>query len=196
MTSVKGILTKTSEELLRDLLDGSHKFCEAVRLQEDLITQIIDTDNDWAFVLKVDALLETASKEILREHLRSMLPGSGAKTKAMDEFAEGMALRGKTSVIKLLEAVGFPKADICFIEAVRDVRNAYAHDVRNLDVRMIELIKRRSDKSGLLKRLGLLSEPSDAKLLATHEKNPNILRFGIIASTLRFLNLAYRAAAK
>jgi hypothetical protein len=47
------------------LLEEAQKFCEAVGLHKDLILEIARADNDWAFILKIDALLETASKEII-----------------------------------------------------------------------------------------------------------------------------------
>jgi hypothetical protein len=43
------------------LLKESQKFCKRVGLQKDLIPKIIRTDSDWAFILKVDALLESAA---------------------------------------------------------------------------------------------------------------------------------------
>src|ERR1022692_227019 len=55
------------------LLEESQKFCEGVSLHKDLIVDILRTDSDWAFMLKVDALLESASKEILRQGLRIKL---------------------------------------------------------------------------------------------------------------------------
>jgi hypothetical protein len=38
------------------------------------------------------------------------------------------------------------------IEAVRKVRNAYAHNINNTDTKLIELIKQRGDKSQLIKQ--------------------------------------------
>jgi hypothetical protein len=52
------------------LLEEAQKFCEGVGLHKDLIGQIFKTDSDWAFLLKIDALLEAASKEIIRHALR------------------------------------------------------------------------------------------------------------------------------
>lgn len=193
---VKGILMKKPQELLRDLLDGSTKFCQAVGLQENLITQIIDTENDWGLILKVDALLETATKEIIRKHLHFTLGNRIANNKVMEEFIEGLGLQGKTSVQKLLKAAGFAKADLCFIEAVRKVRNAYAHNIRNLNVSLIDLIKLQDDSGTLLKKLSFLSASTKAEPFAMHKKDTNILRFEIIISTLRFLNSAYLVAVK
>lgn len=48
------------------LLEEAQKFCEGVGLHKDLINEILRTDSDWAFILKVDALLESAAKQILR----------------------------------------------------------------------------------------------------------------------------------
>jgi hypothetical protein len=52
------------------LMEESENFCEGVGLHKDLIRQIIKTDTDWAFILKVDALLESASRHIIRAGLR------------------------------------------------------------------------------------------------------------------------------
>jgi hypothetical protein len=41
------------------LLQESKKFCKRVGLQTDLVSKIIKTNSDWAFVLKVDALPES-----------------------------------------------------------------------------------------------------------------------------------------
>jgi hypothetical protein len=186
---------KTPREQLSNLLNGSKKFCRAVGLQEDLITQIIDSDTDWALILKVDALLETAAKEILRKHLNITLAGGIADNGAMEEFIDGLPMQGKTSVLKLLRVAGCTKADLNFIEAVRKVRNAFAHDIRNLNISLIELIKKKKQDINLLGHLSLLKAATD-KMIATREKEPNLLKLEIILSTLRFLNFAYDAAVK
>jgi hypothetical protein len=48
------------------LLEESVKFCAAMDLPRDLIVQIVRTDSDWAFILKIDALLEAACKAVIR----------------------------------------------------------------------------------------------------------------------------------
>ena len=52
------------------LVEESQKFCVGVGLHKDLMLEIAKTDSDWAFILKIDALLETASKGIIRHGLR------------------------------------------------------------------------------------------------------------------------------
>lgn len=191
---VKGILMKKPEELLRELLEGSKKFCRAVGLQEDLVSQIIDAENDWALTLKVDALIETAAKEVLRRNFHFTLGDRTVNNEVMEEFIEGLGMQGKTSVRTLLKAAGFEKADLSFIEAVRKVRNAYAHDIRNINRSLLELLKRRNDRLALIKHLALLNAAADQDLIAEREKQPKLLRLEITLSTLRFLNNAYHVA--
>ncbi len=52
-------------------------------------------------------------------------------------------MNGRTSILKLLDAAGLPPEELGFIEALLRVRNAYAHDIRFADVRLIDLIGRR-----------------------------------------------------
>jgi hypothetical protein len=75
------------------------------------------------------------------------------------------------------------------------VRNAFAHDIRNLNISLIELIKKKKQDINLLGHLSLLKAATD-KMIATREKEPNLLKLEIILSTLRFLNFAYDAAVK
>ena len=70
--------TKSSQQLdgaerFNILLEESEKFCEGVGLHKGLIREILRTDSDWAFILKIDALLESAAKQILRTGLRIKL---------------------------------------------------------------------------------------------------------------------------
>jgi len=189
----RSVLTKNQQVILSDLLRGSVKFCKVAGLQEDLITEIIDTDTDWALILKLDALLETATKEILRKHLRITLAGRTADSGAMEGFIESLSLNGKTSVLNLLRAAGCAKTDLSFIEAVRKVRNAFAHNIKNLNVSLIELVKRQ-DKN-LLASLCLLKAAQN-EMIAMREKNATMLRLELVLSTLRFLNFAYDVVAK
>jgi hypothetical protein len=192
-TRVKGILMNDSQAILHEVVESSKKFCETVGLQKNLITQIIETDNDWALILKVDALLEVAAKEILRKHLHVTLANGIENNKVREEFIDALPLNGRTSVLRLLEAAGCPEVHLRFIEAARKVRNAYAHNVRNLNVSLIELIKRLDRK--LLERLSLLQEPAD-EMFARREKNAKLLRVEIVLLSLRFLCFAYDEAIK
>jgi len=178
------------------LYEESQKFCEGVGLQKDLIITILKTDSDWAFVLKADALLESASKHILRHGLRIRLAKRTFQNETLDEFVDSLPMNGRTSLLKLLEAAGLPAEELGFVEVTRLVRNAFAHNIEYAGLRLIELIKIRPDKSRLIKHLSAIRTYDESALIADYEKDPSFLRFCIIDSTMRFLFYAYHLAVK
>jgi hypothetical protein len=178
------------------LLEESQKFCEAVGLHKTLILEIANTDSDWAFILKIDALLETASKEIIRHGLRIKILNRVIRNDVLGDFVDSLPMNGRTSLLKLLEAAGCPSEEHGFIEAMRRMRNAYAHNIKYLDVSLIELIKQRPDKSHIIKNLSAIETYNEENLIASYEKDPGFLRFCIIDSTMRFLFFSYHIAVK
>ncbi len=178
------------------LLEESQKFCEGMGLHKDLILEILKTDSDWAFILKVDALLETAAKQILRHGLRFKILNRVIRNEMLDDFVDSLPMNGRTSLLKLLDAACLPPEELAFVEVTRRVRNAYAHNIKYADVSLIELIKQRGDKSQLVKHLSAIKIYDEANLIASYEKDPRFLRFCIIDSTMRFLFYAYHMAVK
>ena len=180
----------------RILYEESEKFCEGVGLQRDLIITILKTDSDWAFILKVDALLESASKHILRHGLRIKLLNRNFQNDTLEDFVDSLPMNGRASLLKLLEAAGLPPEELSFVEATRLIRNAFAHNIEYAGLRLIELIQMRPDKSRLIKHLSAIQTYDEPKLIADYEKDPSFLRFCIIDSTMRFLFYAYHLAIK
>jgi len=178
------------------LLKESQKFCRQVGLQKDLILQILKTDSDWAFVLKVDALLESAAKHIIHHGLQIQLLNRVHRSESLDDFVDSLHMNGPTSLVKLLRASALPEEEVRFVETTRSVRNAYAHDIRFADLRLIELIKTRNDKSKLIKDLSAIRTYVESDLIASYEKDPIFLRFCIIDSVMRFLFYAYHLTVK
>jgi hypothetical protein len=117
------------------LLQESGKLCKRVGLHKDLVPQILNTDTDWAFILKVDALLETAAKHI---RLQVRLLTQVFKGEKLDDFIDSLSINGRTSVLSILEASGLPDEQLRFIEITRLVRNAYAHNIKYADTRLID----------------------------------------------------------
>jgi hypothetical protein len=67
------------------LFEEAAKFCAAVGLHQDLMLKIYNSENDWTFILKIDALLETATKEIIK---------SGLTLKILNRFVGAEQLDG------------------------------------------------------------------------------------------------------
>ena len=177
-------------------LQESAKFCKRVGLRKDLIHQIVRTDTDWAFILKVDALLETGAKHIVSHGLQVRLLSQVFKGEALGDFIDSLPINGRTSILNLLEASGLPNEELRFVEITRVVRNAYAHNIKFVDMRLIELIKSRNDRSRLIKHLGNIETYDEADLITSYEKDPGFLRFCIISAAMRFIFYAYHLTKK
>lgn len=50
-------------------------------------------------------------------------------------------MRGRTSLLKLLEATGCGEEESSLIDCVRILRNGFAHDITQMTLPLIEVIK-------------------------------------------------------
>lgn len=178
------------------LLKESQKFCKRVGLRKDLIPNFLKTDSDWAFILKVDALLECAAKHIIRSGLQIQLLKQTFRNESLDDFVDSLSMNGRTSILKLLDAAGLPSEELGFVEITRLIRNAYAHNIEFADLSLTELIRSRGDRSRLIKHLSGIRTYDEAELMASYEKDPVFLRFCIIDSAMRFLFYAYHLTSR
>src|ERR1035437_1840220 len=178
------------------MLEESEKFCEGVGLHKELVREIIKSDSDWAFILKIDALLESAAKYIVRTGLRIKLLNRVMQNETLDGFVDSLPINGRSSILKLLDAACLPPEELGFVETIRKVRNIYAHDIRFADVSLIELVKQRNDKTQLIKYLSGIENYVESDLIASYERDPGFLRFCVIDSTMRFLFYSYHMADK
>jgi hypothetical protein len=177
------------------LYNESKKFSNAVGLPEDAIIEIYHADSDWEFILKIDALLETASKEVIK---RSLVIKQSDKTLAgaLDGFIDALPINGRTSLLSLLKATGCPSDILSLIGAVRRARNGFAHDIKQVNSKLIDVIKSREDKSSLVRGLSMIETYNEDELIKMYEADGDFLRFGIVDGTLQFLVLAYHVAIK
>lgn len=182
---------KFYEERFQILYENGKAFCVAVGLPETLIADIVKSDTDWAFTLKIDALLETAAKHFIRHGLRFRYLNHTIQNKELEDFVDSLPMNGRTSILKLLDACGIPDEERGFIEMTRVVRNAFAHNIHYAGLRLIDLIKTRSDRSRVLKYLSAIATFDEAHLITSYEKDPSFLRFCMLDSLLRFLFYAY-----
>jgi hypothetical protein len=208
MTKKSGIAAKSnaknnriaSDEELSNrsdaLFEEAAKFCAAVGLPQDLMLKIYNSENDWTFILKIDALLETATKEIIKSGLKMKILNRFVGGEELGEFVDSLPMNGKTSILQLLKASGCPPEDVGFIEAVRRVRNAYAHNIKLADLTLIQLVKQRRDKSDIIKNISNVETYDEASLIASYEKEGKFMRFGILDAAMRILFYAYHIALK
>ena len=113
------------------------------------IWAIFKASTDWEFIIKIDALLEAAAKKVVSAALAT----DKLTPEDMEDFIDGLPIRGRTSILKILEASGAGEEERRLIDCVRIVRNGFAHDITQMELPLIEVIKKRNDKSVLIKGL-------------------------------------------
>jgi hypothetical protein len=177
------------KDRIRLLMEGAKKFLEAMHLDQALIQKIYRADTDWEFIIKIDALLEAAVKSMVKE--RFNLGTDEEARDSLDGFAEALPMNGRTSLLAVLKADGCPKETWTTIEAVRRLRNGFAHDIRLTDARLIDIIKQRPDKRQLIRDLCQIRAYHEAELIKDYESDGSFLRFAILDTTLRILIMAY-----
>jgi hypothetical protein len=171
------------------LLEASKKFTQTMGLHDELMLEIFRAKSDWEFIIKIDAMLEAASKAVVKKRLNSV-PNLEDEV-SFDGFVDAMPINGRTSLLAFLKIDGCPNDVSGFIEAVRRLRNGFAHDIRLTDAKLIEIIKARPDKSQLVKSLCQIEKYDEANLIEEYEKDGGYLRYAIVDATLRFLIIAY-----
>jgi hypothetical protein len=175
-------------------LSNAKKFCIEVGLHEDLLMDIYKADSDWAFILQVDALLETSIKEVLAQILKMDVKGIPCDAEDIKGFIQDLPLTGRTSLTRLLKVAEVPK-DFCdFIEAVRSIRNSFAHNIRRVDDSLLTVIDSRNNKNHLLKLFAHRKEYDEDIWVDHIKQDRNILRFAILDLALQFLGVAHRCA--
>jgi hypothetical protein len=175
------------------MVEESKKLTALIDVPNDTIIEIYQAGTDWEFILKIDALLEAAAKKVVKTNLT----GSGLMDKGkLEGFVDALPMRGRTSLLELLKIAGCGSDEIALIDCVRRLRNGFAHDIVQVKSSLVEVIKRRNDRSTLIKGLSYIEEYDEASLIKDFEADGKMLRFLIIHGTLTFLILAYHAAIK
>jgi hypothetical protein len=190
---MKDATKETEEDRFEWMLNEAKKLSGLIGVPDGAIIEIYRADSDWEFILKIDALLEAAVRKVVRTNL---LGTKLVNKQKLEEFIDALPMRGRTSLIELLKAVGCPDSEVALVDCVRRLRNAFAHDIVQMDSNLIDIIKKRNDKSHLIKALCYIEKYEEVGLIQMYEKDGALLRYGIMHGTLIFLILAYHVAIK
>jgi hypothetical protein len=173
---------------LTRLLEQADKFCERFGVGEDIIVETYTETSDWAFFIKVDALHETACRDLMARLLIVRQSG-GAVDEEMSAFIDDIEFQGQGSVLRLIELTRRPRDYVRFLKCVRRVRNAFAHDFRSVNKTLMELIEPLADRAQLLKAFSGMAEADydEAKYLRLVRNDPGFLRLGILHQSMVLL---------
>jgi hypothetical protein len=175
------------------MLEESKTLSTMIKVPTNMIIEIYKCPTDWEFILKIDALLEAAVRKVLKV---ALTPNDKIDTETVEDFIDGLPMRGRNSLLSLLKGTGCDKAESDLIECVRRLRNGFAHDITQVQSNLIEIIKKRGDKEELVRVLSYTKNVDVEKMVKMFEEDGAFLRFTIVTGTLTFLILAYHAVIK
>ena len=122
-------------------------------------------DGDYLAILKIHATIEPLINELLKENITRVLthpkinfPGADALAK----FVLGGNLDAKRKLAVKSELIDPRQSD--FIRNVADVRNRYAHNIKNISLSISEIAQKISPKdngAAILTSLTALTKPPD-----------------------------------
>ena len=170
------------------MLEESKKLTRLIGIPDSTILDIYFATTDWEFILKIDALLEAAVKQVVKTNLGA---GSKINKDKLEAFIDALPMRGRTSLVELLKACRCDESEVTLIDCVRRLRNGFAHDIVQVNDNLIDVIKKRNDRSYLIGGLSYIENYDEDELIKIYEDDGKMLRFGILHGTMIFLILAY-----
>jgi hypothetical protein len=173
---------------LSQLLEQADEFCARFGVGDDIILETYTEISDWAFFIKVDALHETACRDLTARLLRTR-QGGGALDREMSAFIDDIEFQGRGSVLRLIELARRPRDYVRLLKCVRRVRNACAHNVSSVNMTLTELIEQLPDRTQLLRAFSGMAEEDydEAKYTRLIRNDPAVLRFGILQQSMVLL---------
>ncbi len=129
-------------------LAPGEKFCVEQGLSKDFIYAVYKQGNDWEFILKIDALLETAAKLILRSGLlikieqtrgfedksvELTIPTEIIQNEMLEDFVDCLSMDGRTSLLKLLRRLVY-RITTSLRSALRDRCGTHSHTTSGMSI--------------------------------------------------------------
>jgi len=111
-----------------------------------------DDETDWAFVIKLHALVEAAISHLLAEAL-----GSPELHDIFSRLDMSNKSTGKAAFVKALGLMG--EAERRFISSLSEMRNTLVHDVRNVSFDLAKYVEDmdKIEQNAFLKKFNLIS---------------------------------------
>jgi len=104
-------------------------------LPRGFFRRLLETEDDWSFVIKLQALVEAA----LSHHLRATAPGA--------TWLAAFPKARVTDKVKFASALElFNEGEAYFIRILSEIRNDFVHDVRKAGMSLVDYVAAMDDK--------------------------------------------------
>lgn len=114
------------------LLDGIRGMAKACGLRENFLVDLLFNEtNDWSFVVKAHALLESVVCQLLAAHLR--------QPALEDAFAQKVEMEARITMLKALDLT--TEVERKMMRALGNLRNTLVHNAQQTDFTFAEHLK-------------------------------------------------------
>lgn len=112
------------DEMQESVIKHLQTISELLGLRADLLTDLLFLEgSDWSFLIKTNALLETATVVLLTDHL--------GKPELQDFFAQELEMSQRIKMLRALDVIS--EAEMKMLQALGRMRNNLAHNAKETD---------------------------------------------------------------
>lgn len=140
---------ETSKKL-NEFFAKAESVAKQIGLSRSAFMQLVpspDNGGDWAFIIKAAALVENALTFLLTK--RTMIVGFSDChfDEELNDFYSRLPMGGRIGKIKLAKELKLiPKDTADFCERLLEIRNFYAHDLKNLELVIEDFLVKKNDQ--------------------------------------------------
>jgi len=147
-------------------------------------------DSDWSFVIKLNALFESALEEVIFQNCFASKYARQRDEDALRKFCSHLNLNGRTGKLELASIFGLVSSETkAYLVALSSLRNKFAHGVSGASLTIQSVAEEEGDKLAFYKRF--------APFLVNAEwvdVEPEQMRFYfVISAMLRLWELEFRS---
>jgi energy-converting hydrogenase A subunit M len=136
----QGAATASSDPYdLKQTFLRANKMAQKLGLYEHSLLDILRNKSDWSSIIKMHSLMEIALNRILTEGV--LVEGSDHRRAAFSDFIARLPINGRNGKLRLARDLDLiDKRIFDLIERLSEIRNFYAHDIRNVSVSLMDII--------------------------------------------------------
>jgi hypothetical protein len=149
---------------------------------------LFNEHNDWAFIVKTSALVETALSQLV-----ASASDDPRLAPLMQDFASRGGLGQKKNYVARMQLLS--DESLAIVDGLNRIRNELVHDIANLEFSLVTYLTTSTDHmNAFVHAFGRLKKPHEAKEVeATAEVASMHPHFLVQMSVVLFLNDAFRA---
>lgn len=133
--------TDKGDEFAGELVENVGELEELLGIRRGFFSDLLLKEDDWSFIIKTHALVETALTRLLESRITPAIPV---------EFINGLTLSGgrqsKLQLLRLLELIDVD--EVRFVEGLSKIRNRLVHNISHVSFVLRDYVAALSPEDG------------------------------------------------